>query len=235
VSQIKPEISGVLFNFSEDGLIVTATDGYRIAEKTIKLSNKNKPIKVIIQTRVLQELFRIVSVLQKDSMFTGQESNDVEMYISNTQVVFKHHYFELVSKVISGTYPDYEPVVPKSFTTRAVINTEDFIRGVKASSLFSRTNIFDVVVELNSQDKTVTIKGSAANIGESIVEYEDAKIEGEGSKIILNYKYLLSWLLNITSEEFAIETTASTNPCIIRPATDGTESKYLYVIIPLRQ
>ncbi len=233
-SYIKPEIGGVLFNFLEDRLVVAATDGYRIAEKTIKLKNKNSPVKTIIQARVLQELLRIFSLLQKDNITIKQETN-LEIYISNTQAVFKYNSFELVSKAVSGTYPNYEPIIPKTFTTKAVINTEDFIRGVKASSLFSKTNTFDIVIDVDQQQSLVSLKGSSANIGENIVEYKNVKIEGESNKIVLNYKYLLSGLLNITSEDFIIEITTPTNPCLVKPVTEELGSQYLYIIMPLRQ
>ncbi len=236
INHIRHEINGVFLRFEKDKIIAVATDGYRIIEKTVPTNNPNiSSDKVIIPTKTLQELLRIISVIQKDISVSDQDDNFLQIYISDTQVVFKYNNFELISKVISGIYPNYETFIPKTHNTKLTINTEEFIKGVKISSLFSKNNLFDIVLEFNPESGLFLLKSSNIQIGENISEYKDVQIEGDINKIVLNHKYLLGGLTHMESENVDLEITNPNSPCLIRPSKEDKNEKTVYIILPLRE
>jgi DNA polymerase-3 subunit beta len=242
VSETRPEISGAYFNFNGDILTIAATDSYRLAEKKIKLLEKAKEEKeVIIPAKTLQELFRILSSLSGAS--AGEEEHEdlekVEIYFEENQVLFVFNNIELVSRVIEGQYPNYKQIIPTNYKTRAVANIADLVKAVKAASLFSRTGIYDVNLELKGGKLVASSTNNQLGENKSRV---DGKVEGEDNKVVINYRYLLDGLQNIDSADVIFEMTDAANPCVLRPA-EGLDEKnkaiaaqdYLYIIMPIKQ
>lgn len=230
-SEARPEISGVFMNLNENNLILAATDSYRLAEKKIKLNNNknNNERKIIIPVKTLQEISRILSILKDDVSL--EEVENMEIYISENQIMFSYNNVDLISRLIEGQYPDYTQIIPSTYKTKALIEIKDLIKGVKTSSLFTKSGINDVKIELNPTDKEMIITSSSAQTGENISKIE-AIIEGEINNIVLNYRYLLDGLQNISSNKVILEINDGNNPCVIK--SESTKD-YIYIIMPIKQ
>jgi len=242
VSETRPEISGIYFNFSDNVLTLTATDSYRLAEKKIKLKEKGKEAKeVIIPARTIMELFRILSGLVGTGETTDEEANNnkLEIYFEDNQVLFVVNNVELVSRIIEGQYPNYKQIIPTTHKTRAIIGVSDFIKAVKTAALFSRTGIYDINLEF--KDGKFIVSSTNSQLGENKSKLE-SKIDGEDNKIIVNFRYLLDGLQNIDSTDVILEMTDINNPCLLKPAESLDEKKqaiaaedYLYIVMPIKQ
>lgn len=232
LNEARPEISGVFMNFSENSLVFAATDSFRLAEKITILKSNNSSQqgqKIIIPTKTLQELQRILNSI-KDDMEVETIKN-IEIYVSENQILFVVGNIEIVSRLIEGQYPDYKQIIPQKFSTSIEISTNELIQAIKASSLFSRSNIYDVILSFSSEKNEVIIQASNTQVGEnrSVIT---AKITGKNNEIVLNYKYLLDGLQNINSEEIVINIIDGSNPCIIKPKESA---EYMYIIMPIKQ
>jgi DNA polymerase-3 subunit beta len=242
ISETRPEISGIYFNFSDNLLTLTATDSYRLAEKKIKLKEKGKEAKeVIIPARTIMELFRILSGLVGAGETTAEEgnNNNLEIYFEDNQVLFVVNNVELVSRIIEGQYPNYKQIIPTTHKTRAIIGVSDFIKAVKTAALFSRTGIYDINLEF--KDGKFIVSSTNSQLGENKSKLE-SKIDGEDNKIIVNFRYLLDGLQNIDSTDVIFEMTDINNPCLLKPAESLDEKKqaiaaedYLYIVMPIKQ
>lgn len=242
ISETRPEISGIYFNFSDNLLTLTATDSYRLAEKKIKLKEKGKEAKeVIIPARTIMELFRILSGLVGAGETTAEEGNNnkLEIYFEDNQVLFVVNNVELVSRIIEGQYPNYKQIIPTSHKTRAIIGVADFIKAVKTAALFSRTGIYDINLEFKAGKFIVSSTNN--QLGENKSKLE-SKIDGEDNKIIVNFRYLLDGLQNIDSSDVIFEMIDLNNPCLLRPVESLDEKKeaiasedYLYIVMPIKQ
>src|SRR6185295_14274735 len=90
-NETQPEISGIFMAFEEDRVRVAATDRYRLAERFAQLMEPARGTKeVIIPSRTVSELYKILS--------TG--NGLVEVYFSESQVLFKFDETELISRLI---------------------------------------------------------------------------------------------------------------------------------------
>lgn len=232
LNEARPEISGVFMNFSENSLIFAATDSFRLTEKTIALQLNNssqQSQKVIIPTKTLQELQRILNSIKDDVEI--ETTKNIEIYVSENQILFIIGNIEIVSRLIEGQYPDYKQIIPQKFNTAIEISTNELIQAIKTSSLFSRSGIYDVVLNFIGEKNEVVIQAANTQVGEnkSVIT---AKITGKNNEIVLNYKYLLDGLQNISLEEIVINIIDGSSPCIIKPKE---LADYLYIIMPIKQ
>jgi len=232
-SEAKVELSGVYFEFNNDSLVVAATDSYRLAEKNIKIKNLSKQKedikKIIVPAQVLQELVRVVSNNKEDLNNKNQETVDV--VISDNQILFTIKGIKITSKLIEGQYPDYKQIIPANPQTIAVINKNELIRAVKASSLFSKTGINDVNLDFPKNKNKTIVSSESGQAGESLIKLESV-VQGEDNGVIVNYRYLLDGLNNIEEENVKIEVINNNTPCVLK---GENEENGLYIIMPIKQ
>lgn len=220
LSDIRPEISGVLMNINSEKIKFVATDSFRLGEKTIKNQNKIKK-SVIIPLKTVQELIRILGEQDKEEI--------VEISIEQNQILFKLPDTQIVSRLIEGTYPNYGQLISNQFESSLILDKSEFLNAVKVTSLFS-SKINDLRLKIVPKRSTVEIFAQNTNIGENISQVK-GEIKGKEIEIIFNHKYLLDGLNNIDSDKVMLGLNGEASPGIIKPVGD---SSYVYVIMPIK-
>jgi DNA polymerase-3 subunit beta len=223
-SEIRPEISGVLFDFDKNYLKLVGTDSFRLAERII--FNKNdfqQPI--IVPQKTVNEVIRILS--EKNG---GDEKNSsLKLILAPGQIMFDFGYIQVISRLIDGQFPDYQQIIPDKFRAKAVLNKEEVNQMIKVISLFSG-KINDIKFAVNVSKKTVSIFAQNREIGENKAEIE-VEIEGKDLEVSYNWRYLLDGLNNIPTKKVFWGFNDESLPSILKPA--GNEG-YLYVVMPVR-
>lgn len=223
LSDIRPEISGIFMDFNSKGIKFVATDSFRLGEKILLLKGNKHEIKkaVIIPLRTAQELIRILSEQDKEEM--------VEILIEQNQILFKTPDSQLISRLIEGTYPNYEQLISKQFETSLILNKEEFTNLVKVSSLFS-SRINDIKLRVIPKKSLVEISAQNVEVGENLSEIK-GEIKGKETEIVFSHKYLLDGLNNILGDKVMFGLNGEANPGILKPAGDPS---YIYVIMPIK-
>ncbi|MFA5754275.1 MAG: DNA polymerase III subunit beta [Patescibacteria group bacterium] len=227
-SENRIELTGVLFSFNDKKLSLAATDSYRLAEKEISLKSApgSGEKKVIVPAKTTQEILRILNTIDSSELSEGA---DINIYLSDNQILFTVDSVDLISRLINGHYPDYKQIIPAKTTTEAWIERGELIRAVKAAALFSKTGINDITLQISS--KKITVSAFSGPSGESQVELE-AEVAGGDNEITINYRYLLDGLNNIEGARVVLGVINNSTPCILKPEQD---SGYLYIVMPIRQ
>lgn len=222
-SETRPEITGVLFKIKPKELVLAATDSYRLAEKRVSLNKSlSEEREVIVPAKTVQELMRILGLL-------GEEQKEVIFYITDNQILFSCGQIELISRVIEGKYPDYQQIIPTTVDSKITVSTEEIMRVIKVSSLFSKTGINDVNLSCENSEMVITAASSQA--GENMVK-SPIELEGKKNSIMLNYRYFLDGLQNINTKEVELEIVDKNTPCLLRPKG---KKDYLYIVMPIKQ
>jgi len=231
-NETRPEINGISFNFKGDKLILATTDSYRLAEKTITLGGKPElgDKRVIVPTRTMQELLRILSSFKDPAAISNIE--EVKIYISENQILFTLDSIELISRLVEGQYPDYQQIIPSESKTKVVLDVMELTKATKTASLFTRSGIYDVSLEFVAGKKEVVISSTNSQLGENTSNI-GGEFSGEDNRIVVNYRYLLDGLQNINSDQVEVSIIDGNNPCVLRPV--GKKSDYLYIIMPIKQ
>lgn len=223
ISDIRPEISGILFDFQLTILKLVATDSFRLAEKTLIGNqfkhNFERGFKIIIPLKTVQEIVKIFS-----------NDQPVRIFLDNNQILLKNNDVELISRLIDGSYPDYEQIIPKETETEVLINKDHFINSVKLVSNFSgKTN--DVRLAIRNNQKTLEVYSMNQLLGENnyLIPAKVKGIDFEG--IAFNWRYLLDGLRTIDGENVIFSSNGQNRPTVIRPTEDKS---YFYILMPIR-
>jgi len=228
-SDIRMELSGALFSFknktpNKKELTMVGTDSYRLTEITIPLEkNELKDERdVIIPLRTLQEISKIIK--------NDDQDKNIELYLSENQILFIYKDVEIISRVINGKYPAYKQTIPTNIKTKALVDREEFVRVVKSASFFSKLGVNDVSINFLPKKNCLVISSANNQIGENEAIL-DADIVGDPNKVIFNYRYLIDGLNNLSNKEISLEIVNDNSPCLIRSAED---KNYLYLIMPIK-
>lgn len=231
-NESRPELTGVVmkfYNFEGEGrLKMAATDSYRLSEKIIPIlgvvSNEEQ---IVVPSKTLFEVGRVLSVF-KDEV---DSPSNVTLQLSKNQAVFSYGPVELISRVIDENYPDYEQIIPKQFQTKAVLDREDFMKAVKAASLFSKNGLYDVTLQFDPVKNLVEAQSIDATRGQNTSSC-DAELVGQKNTVTINYRYLLDGLQAIGSDRIIFELIDASNPCLATP--EGKTEAYRYILMPIK-
>ncbi|MBI4337376.1 MAG: DNA polymerase III subunit beta [Chloroflexi bacterium] len=219
----RPVLTGVKVELEDSGVTLAAADGFRLAVHTAQLkAPAGEASAFIVPARTLQEVQRLL----------GDQEEPVEMVVapSRSQALFRLKSAELVSQLIQGTFPNYKQLIPQGYTTRGVVNMQDFLRATRTASIFARDGSGIIRLHmLPGQPGSMKVVSVAEEVGENAGEL-DAKVEGPEAKIAFNSKYLLDALQAMNAEEVALEVTTSSSPGVFRPL-DSTG--YVHVVMPM--
>lgn len=231
-NEARQALTGVFMHF--DGLngqlVLAATDSYRLGEKIIALGEQaDGERKAIVPSRTLGELRRILSVLRDNAEIP--ENIDVEL--TESQIVFRYGTVELSSRTVEGVYPDYRQIIPKTSSTEIILDKAAFAQAIKRTSLFSKVGLFDVKIDVNPTDNTVTLSATDVGRGENTVAVEGV-VTGGANSAVLNFRYLLDGVGAMTSQKIVLKFIDAMQPCVVTPF-EQPEEKYLYIVMPIRQ
>ncbi len=228
-NEIRPELAGVYWRFwSEryDGLLLAATDSYRLAETKVPLlQGGDKDVSCIVPARVVYEAIRLLSGV------VSSEEKQVRIFVSENQMALRYGPFEMSARLIQGRYPDYAQIIPTSFKTTATVSINALVTKIKAASLFTTTGINAVSFDLNVSEKTIGVSSASTQTGEHSSELE-VDIKGEENSILLNHRYVLDGLQHMDLEQAEFCVNSSDAPCLFQPL--GNQN-YLYIVMPIRQ
>ena len=220
-SDLRPELNSVFFNFSFDSLILAATDGFRLTEKTLPtnlFATKNKEtFKLLIPLRTTLEAARII-----------KDEDEVRLIWDENQVLIKTEKTELISRLIEGSFPDYSGIIPHEFGAEVVVNREEFTSAIKLAGVFGQKNS-EVKMSIHANKKAVEIVSADQALGENS-NILPAKIKGEIDEVYFNWRYLADAMKGIKTEDVFLGLQKDAGPALIRSTSD---SSYFYILKPI--
>lgn len=228
-TDVRPELGGVFWGLNlggAAGMVVAATDSYRLAEKKIPLRQGAEELRCIVPGRAAQEIVRIISADTET-----EKETDVRLLISENQLVVNHQNTQFISRLIVGQYPDYTQIIPREFASTVQVPTTQLQREVKAAGLFTTNGVQAVTLGINPTEQQLHISSASTQTGEYHATIA-AEITGAAHEVVLNYQYLLDGLQQLGSTTAALKVVNRESPCVLRGAEDDS---LLYIIMPIRQ
>ncbi|MBP9760795.1 MAG: DNA polymerase III subunit beta [Candidatus Magasanikbacteria bacterium] len=229
-NEIRPELSGIYmgcFVREKQGIFFAATDSYRLAERFVPLTTEGQTREVIIPGKTAMEFIRLIGFsLGKDGV-----EQDVRIWLSQTQIALRFDTFEVTSRLVDGTYPDYTQIIPQAFQTTVVFSKDALVNSMKASSLFTTTGINAVSLVIKSDEGAVTVSSTSTQTGahETVL---DTEVIGVDNDIVLNHKYVLEGMQHVTDGDVELKMNDKESPCLF---LSKTSDAYKYIVMPIRQ
>ncbi|MEI8395771.1 MAG: DNA polymerase III subunit beta [Rhodospirillaceae bacterium] len=200
-------------------LRAVATDGHRLARIELPLPDGAAEIPgVIIPRKTVNEIRKLVD----------EAAATIEISLSETKIRFAFDSITVISKLIDGTFPDYERVIPVGNDKIMEVKAKPFAAAVDRVATISTEK--SRAVKLSLVRDTLTLSVITPEAGSATEELE-VKYNGPAIELGYNSRYLLDISLQIRGEDARFIIADAAAPSIVRDVSDGGT---LYVIMPMR-
>lgn len=202
-----------------EALRAVATDGHRLAQAQVDLPQGAAGMPGVIVPR--KTVLEIVKLLE------GEEG-EIEVALSSSKIRFTADGLVLTSKLIDGTFPDYERVIPRNNSKQLTADTRDFAAAVDrvATVSFEKSRAVKLSLSKDRLALAVNNPDSGSAEEELPVTYGDEAIE-----IGFNSRYLLDVAGQIEAGNMRFEFQDAGSPTLVK---DPDDARALYVLMPMR-
>ncbi|MBI2405929.1 DNA polymerase III subunit beta [Candidatus Microgenomates bacterium] len=214
--ETKPVFTGLLFLPREEGIMLVATDGVRLSRKTIKTST-SLSTKILIPARIIAEIPKIFTNTKVISLALQEEEN---------QVLFGSDDVVVAVKLLEGEFPDFEKIIPSSWSTTVLLEKEELQRALRLSSIFAK----DFIVKFQFNARECTLTSEDAQTGTQTTALS-GKVEGEEISISFNWRFIHEFLTAVEGEEVQFRFVSPTSPGVF---VDPKDESFLHLIMPIR-
>ena len=212
-------LMGIFLHLADDQLKAAATDGHRLARVTVpKPDGSDGMPDVIVPKKCVGELRKLLDEVE----------GTVEVSLSPTKVRFVLGHAVLTSKLIDGTFPDYNRVIPTANDKLLKLDPKSFSSGVdRVSTIASeKTRAVKMAVDRDRVTLSVTSPENGTAAEELAADYS-----ADGLEIGFNARYLLDILGQIDGDSVEVHLADAAAPTLLR---ENDKSSALYVLMPMR-
>ncbi|WP_218683907.1 DNA polymerase III subunit beta [Carnobacterium maltaromaticum] len=221
----RPILTGVNMVIEHGKLLAVATDSHRLSQRIIPLELNSaladQKYNIIIPGKSLIELSR-----------TLDDSHDnIEMMITENQVLFKMENMLFYSRLLEGYYPDTARLIPETASTEIVFNASSLLGSIERASLLSHEGKNNVV-KVSITPDLVEISGNSPDVGNVKEELAYISVEGEPIDLSFNPDYMKDALRTFGQTDIRIKFTSPVRPFILVPSED--DKTFIQLITPVR-
>jgi len=220
-SEAKMILTGVSLSTRNSVIEAVATDSFRLAKKYLITENQNPDINVIIPSKNLEELNKILEDCEEN----------VQIFFLKTKILFKYKNILFLSRLIEGTFPNTSSLIPNEYILSVTFNKNDLIASIDRASLFNTVESPSTIKMVISEEK-VEVKSITNEIGGTIEEIIPVSISNKCNlQIAFSSKYFLDAVKSFDSNEITIHITGEIKPFII---TGDYDVNHVQLILPTR-
>lgn len=203
----KFELNGALINIKKNSNDFVGTDTRRLAISSIESENE-KELSIIVPKKAILEIQKLFL-------------NNITIYYDETNLIITNDNYYFYTRLINGTYPDYDRIIPKSVKHSISLPKKDMIDSIKMITTISqdiKMNIMGDRIIFNSLSKENVEAKTELEINTGLIE-----------KIDLNYnsKYLLDFLSQIDGDIFELQINETNLPFVVK------ENDFITIIMPI--
>ena len=219
--ETRPVLTGINFKIVDNTLECIATDSYRLAKKHIILNdNIKEEINLVIPGKNLIELTKIIE----------EKDNDIEMHIFNNKVLFKFDNTLFQTRVLSGTFPDVNRLIPSNFNLSIKANTSELYNVIDRASLLTSEKDKNII-KFECDNNNVIVSSNSPEIGKVEEKIEIEKNNEENIKIAFSSKFMMDAIKTIESKNVILNFNNDINPIIV---LDENDNSLLQLILPIK-
>lgn len=218
-------LNGALLLLKPDRLLMVATDGHRLAqvEREVQIEGLNNELRVLIPKKAMGELSKLLAQ-------SGDQAA-VRFAKDDSHLFFSAGHRMLISRVLTGQFPNYEAVLPKDNSRALTVDKAQLGASIRRVALLADER--SRVIRFQLTNNHLEIFSSSGEYGEAHEEL-DAEYPQEDMQIGFNYQYLLDFLdVAGESAKIRIELKDEQSAGLLRPAEDD-DTHYRYVVMPMR-
>ncbi len=200
-----------------------ATDGHRLARVEMVMPEGAAGMPgIIVPRKTVIELRKLVD----------ESEDEIQVSLSETKIRFATGEAALTSKLIDGTFPDYDRVIPSNNDKILEVKCKEFAEAVDRVSTISteKSRAVKLAIVPGANGGSLAVSATSPENGTAVEEI-DATYLAEPIEIGFNSRYLLDITAQIDGEGAQFAMSDSASPTIVR---DRADPSALYVLMPMR-
>lgn len=222
--ETRPILTGIHLAIKAGQLLAVATDSHRLSQRKLTLNGDSAAdYDIIVPAQSMNELAKML----------GDLSEDIEIQISENQILFILGNTSFYSRLLEGNYPDTERLIPQNSTTTLEINAPAFLRAIERASLLSHEGRNNVVkLSMKSGTAQATLYSNSPEVGNVEEELTFNKLEGNDLDISFNPDYMKDALRSFGQSEVTLNFTMPLRPFTLVPSE--AQGEFIQLITPVR-
>ena len=213
-------LTGLLLESGGGELHAVAVDGYRIALRKHPVEPSEDEIKMIIPSRTISELMRIIP----------SAVGELRLYGNQNQAVVEFGNCRVYTRIIDGEFFNYRYILPSEYMTQIIIGRQRLLEAVERASVIISSELarlYPVVFKVSDDIMQVHALSDQGNADDEIA----IQMTGESIELAFNPRYFIETLRAIEDENVIIRFTTRVGQCIIKPVNNDS---YTYLILPVK-
>jgi len=217
--ELRPVMNGILMEFGQENLTFVASDAHKLVRY------RNKTVKTEIESSFI--LPKKPSSLLKGLL--PKEDEDIEIRFDEKSAVFTLANYTLICRLVEGTYPKYNSVIPTNNTNEMVVDRLELYNSIKRVSVFA--NQASNLIKLGIENNQLVI--SAQDVDFSISAVERIKCQYENEKIEIGFKsvFLMEILSNLNSTDVKVMLADSTRAGLFEPLDNEDDNEEILMLL----
>ncbi len=217
-------LNGALLLLKPEMVTMVATDGHRLAVAEIdhKFEGLTREVRPLVPKKALAEVQRLASEAGEDA--------EIEFALDESHLFFRAGERLLISRMLTGQFPNYEAVLPRDNNRKVVIERGELNDAVKRVAQLADTRSHAVKLSVSAEG--IEISASSPEYGEA-KETIEKEYKGEPIAIGFNAQYMIDFLAAAPEGLISLELKDEQSAGQMRPLADEAY-RYRYVIMPMR-
>lgn len=217
-------LNGALLILRENGLVMVATDGHRLAmvEKRLPLEGLTGPFRALLPKKAMAEIQKLAN---------DDPAKKVQFSGNDNHLFFQIDKRLLLSRKLTGNFPDFERVLPKEQPHQIVLQRDEFKSAIERVAQFADERSRSIRLKVGANE--LRVHSSVSDTGES-EESIPVDYNGDEVEIGFNASYLVDFLKAVDQQEIQFNFKDANSAGELRPHNAPPESVYRYVVMPMR-
>ena len=213
----KPIYTGSLFEIKEKNMKIVAIDGFRMAIRSEAVESESNT-SFVVPGKTQMEVLKLLT----------NDDENIEISVGQRHITFKINTYSVISRLIEGTFLDYQSTIPAGAKTELVISTRKMIDSVERMSLLNSDRIQSPVrCKFNENEIRLSCASAVGRANDVI----SVPIIGESMEIGFNNRYMLEALKNTDTDEVKLVLNGPVSPIVIKPVQGDS---FLSIVVPVR-
>jgi DNA polymerase-3 subunit beta len=219
--ELRPVMSGVYCQFSEQEITFVATDAHKLVRYTRKDFAADGNASFILPKKPLNLL---------KSNVRGDEELIIEFNTANA--IFTFNDITLICRLIDGKYPNYEAVIPKENPNVLTIDRQQFLSSIKRVSIFSNKTTHQIKLKITGSE--LLLSAEDLDFSNAASERLTCQYDGDDMEIGFNSRFLMDMLSNLDTTEIRLAMSIPSRAGLLMPnLPENQEEDILMLVMPV--
>lgn len=219
---IRPMMTGIFWDIMPDKIVFVSSDTHKLVRYTNSESAPNIEKQFILPSKPASILKNII----------GKEDTDIKITVDTKSANFSFANFSLSSRLIKGSYPNYNRVIPSDNPYKLTVDRQSLLNALRRVSIFASKASF--LVKLSISENQILISGQDLDYSTFADEKVECAYEGSPMTIGFNAQFAIEVLANMSGDTVLVELSSPGRPGVFSPLVQKENEEVVTIQMPMQ-